>query len=318
MTIRELPLYGQVEVEAQVPEVVEHPADEVVYSTGFESGADSWVGTGTNKTWSVDTGTVRTGTSSLKVLNSSGTAVGLATRTVTGLTIGADYTFSVWGTTQHAYQGAYIGVTGIGETEYPAFYVGWSEATYSFTATGTSHELYLSTSFNFSPSSIWFDDITLSRDDAWTETTYNWTPLSADATGITIRRGGSRSGLGVRTDVGLATFTLNDAQDPLNGGVLSPGMPVKVTADSAPIFTGRIAFLNSVYPLNKSNGTTRAVTQVTVADAVQIHTATQRYGVDLGEDTDETFEERIARLEASAQAPVDAPVVGAPIERYVL
>jgi len=145
-----------------------------------------------------------------------------------------------------------------------------------------------------------------------------WTPLAADATGIKIRRGGSRSGLGVKTDVGLATFVLSEAQDPLNGGVLSPGMTVRVTSDGDPIFTGRIAFINSQYPLNKGTGATRAVTQVTAADAVQIHTSTMRYGVDLGIDTDETFEERIDRLADSSQAPIEAPAIGAPLEVYAL
>ena len=295
-----------------------------------------------------------------------------------------------------------------------------------------------------------------------------WVPLLADATGITIRRGGSREGLGVRTDVGLCTFRLLDAQDPLAGGQLAPGQQLRVTRgpqvvkysntgtgttgwtvaftangsgatsatvtssvsgatpnrlalvttgttavnpgpgatatrsitgltpgrtysfscntnpvstslrtritfggvssawvstltetlvsgtfvatatsaslvlevadnpdstgtrssatgyfdnitvleEQAPVFTGRIAYLKSVYPLNKTTGETRALVEVTAADAVQIHAATMRYGVDMGADTDETFEERIARLDDSAQAPVQAPAVGAPREVY--
>lgn len=145
-----------------------------------------------------------------------------------------------------------------------------------------------------------------------------WDDLLADATGLTIRRGGARSGLGVKTDVGLATFRLLDAEDPMDEGTLAPGQTVRILCESEPIFIGRIAHLNSHYPMNKQTGQSRAFVEVTVADAVQIHGSTMRYGVDLGDDTDETFEERIERLELSANAPVEVPEVGAPIVRYAL
>jgi hypothetical protein len=83
-----------------------------------------------------------------------------------------------------------------------------------------------------------------------------------------------------------------------------------------PLFTGRVAYLTAVYPMDKATGTSRAMTQVTAADAVGIHVSTMRYGVDLGVDTNETFEERIDRLADSAQAPVEVPVIGAPREVY--
>lgn len=287
-----------------------------------------------------------------------------------------------------------------------------------------------------------------------------WESLIPDATLLSIRRGGARDGIAVRTDVGLATFTLKDAQDPMNGGTLRPGQAVRIVSkgavqrpdeivysqsfetDSAgwvqgaaassmtrpatfgrtgthhlytpggagvrayrdfaglepgsgytariyalrgngsgsfsvgvtgigtgtpvpadwdwstfaafgfvassashrielrhsasaniswddftltknawteigdsPIFTGRIAHLNSLYPLNKQTGESRAMIQVTVADAVQIHGSTIRYGVQI-EDGFETFEERIGRLASSAQAPVEVPLIGDPIVRY--
>ncbi|QRY40845.1 hypothetical protein JVX92_00690 [Microbacterium hominis] len=284
-----------------------------------------------------------------------------------------------------------------------------------------------------------------------------WTPLLADGTSMTIRRGGSRDGFGIKTDVGLCTFNLLNAQDPMHGGALTPGMPLRVltpplitehpaaqvyattfttgldgwvaaggsvmhfsssftppecmyvsgatnraqrsllglfevgrsytvrarfrkgTAASGtigllgyptaatvtptdanftpvsfsftavspsytlyvsngsnngywdeiavtrdawteetlqPIFTGRIKHLQSRYPLNKSTGESRAYVEVTAADAVSIHTATQRYGVDLGTSLNETFESRIGRLASSAQAAIDVPVQGAPLEVY--
>jgi hypothetical protein len=91
---------------------------------------------------------------------------------------------------------------------------------------------------------------------------------------------------------------------------------VPAEGEVLPIFTGRITDIRSSYPFNKTNGTTRTSVEVTVADAVQIHGSTMRYGVDLGVATNETFESRISRLAGSANAPVEIPVVGAPIVRY--
>lgn len=155
---------------------------------------------------------------------------------------------------------------------------------------------------------------------AWDSVEEEWQTWIDDATNITIKRGGRREGLGVKTDVGLLTFQLKDAQDPLDGGTFYPGQAVRVVShngsEKTPIFTGRIAYFGSVYPMDKSTGKTTTRVTVTVADAVQIHGSTMRYGVDLGEDLFETFEERIERLEGSANAPVEVPEVGAPREVY--
>ncbi|WP_350348012.1 hypothetical protein ABIQ69_15440 [Agromyces sp. G08B096] len=142
-----------------------------------------------------------------------------------------------------------------------------------------------------------------------------WVTYIADATGVTIRRGGSRDGLGVKTDVGLCTFTLRDAQDPLAGGTFVPGQAVRVMAEAGPLFTGRIVDIASAYPINKGTGALRAVVTVTASDAVQVHAATPRYGVQIAEGF-ETFESRVNRLSGSAQAPVEVPPVGAPREVY--
>lgn len=289
--------------------------------------------------------------------------------------------------------------------------------------------------------------------------------VEADLTGVTVRRGGRREGLGLRTDVGLMTFRLHNAEDPMDGGALRPGQTVRLmdreqtyaadfastvdgwaastdaggpivnrsntpgrgglnghlsvttfrpaanvrqaersvtgltvgraytfsvwaiasstsqsptaylytssseadahttlngatwtqlthtftattptatlyiargattgstsassirvddvtlTREPAHLFTGRIAHLRSTYPMDKATGRSRAVTEVTVADAVQVHGSTMRYGVDLGGAEFETFEARIQRLAASSNAPIEAPVPGAPREVYAL
>lgn len=144
----------------------------------------------------------------------------------------------------------------------------------------------------------------------------------AAATGVQIRRGGTRTGLGVKTDVGLMSFELLDAHDPMTGGTIKPGQEIRgvsrdLAGNLAPIFTGRVVDITTRYPLNKGTGRLRARTIVTVADAVHVHGTTPRYGVSLAAGF-ETFESRIARLAGSALAPIDPPVEGAPREVYAL
>jgi hypothetical protein len=142
-----------------------------------------------------------------------------------------------------------------------------------------------------------------------------------NATNVSIHRGGARNGVGVKTDVGIATFTLHNDEDPLQGGTLDIGQTIRVITKGSvfhprdPVFTGRIADIASTYPLNKSTGEERTAVQVTVTDAVSIHVGTMRYGVQIAEGF-ETFESRIARLASSALAPIEPPVEGAPREVY--
>ncbi|AYD86260.1 minor tail protein [Microbacterium phage Efeko] len=146
--------------------------------------------------------------------------------------------------------------------------------------------------------------------------------FAGDALGITLRRGGARTGLGVKTDVGLMTFQLLDSEDPMRGGTFQPGQAVRAVSRAAggnlaELFTGRVVDVASAYPLNKGTGRQRAVTTVTVADAVKVHGETPRYGVQIAE-LFETYESRIRRLAGSALAPIDPPVEGAPREVYAL
>lgn len=60
-------------------------------------------------------------------------------------------------------------------------------------------------------------------------------PVSlAKATRCSITRGGSRTGLGIKTDVGLMSFTLHNDQDPLSGGVFEPGQIVRAVIPAKP------------------------------------------------------------------------------------
>lgn len=161
-----------------------------------------------------------------------------------------------------------------------------------------------------------------------------WRTLIADATGITATRGSSRTGLGLRADVGLMTFTLHEAENPLAGGTLAPGQLVRMIvrlsipeqiphwppnwhsrAVDEPVFTGRVADVAAGFPRSKTTGRGYTLTTITVADAVAVHVGTPRYGVRIP-DGFETFEDRLARLAVSARAPLAVPTAGAPREVY--
>lgn len=142
-----------------------------------------------------------------------------------------------------------------------------------------------------------------------------------NATNLTFRRGGVRTGVGVKTDVGIMQFQLLNAEDPLQGGTFEPGQLVQarsrnLAGELVELFTGRVVDVASSYPLNKATGRQRVVVVVTVADAVKVHGETPRYGVTIAEGF-ETFEARISRLAGSALAPIEPPVEGAPREVYV-
>lgn len=142
-----------------------------------------------------------------------------------------------------------------------------------------------------------------------------WRSHIEDSTLIHIFRGGTRTGLGLRTDVGLATIVLYNAEDPLDGSTLSPGQAIRITSDGEAIFTARIADIASSYRRSPTRGDLTPVVEITANDAVAIHASTMRFGArpPLGY---ETFEERIQRLLPTARTAVEAPPVNEPVEVY--
>ncbi len=74
----------------------------------------------------------------------------------------------------------------------------------------------------------------LGRVDVQVDDGSSWRSVLPDSTGLSIRRGGSRSGLGVKTDVGLCTVALLNAEDPVDGGTLTPGQAMRVMANGTP------------------------------------------------------------------------------------
>lgn len=146
-----------------------------------------------------------------------------------------------------------------------------------------------------------------------------WRTWIRHATDITIKRGFVRRGIGLRTDVGIMTFTLRGDQDPLNGGTFAPGQIVRVVQHTflgpRPLFTGTISDVRGTYVLDKQTGEMVTGTIVTASDAVLTHTQTMRYGVRIPSGS-ETFEERIGRLEATSRVPVAVPPLDTPEGDY--
>ncbi|MBX3100119.1 MAG: VCBS repeat-containing protein [Salinibacterium sp.] len=166
---------------------VEHPA-ATAYSTGFETDLDSW----SNVSASTD---AHTGSGAAALVQTS-TDPAIATRTVTGLTVGHTYTLEAWvasANTSAITDTVTLGVAGIGDSTptaadpYTTTPV-WAKLTYPFTATATSHDLQLqdTSTGTTAAGSLLIDDVTLTE-DAWTETIPASTTAQAAVTDSVIR-----------------------------------------------------------------------------------------------------------------------------------
>jgi hypothetical protein len=132
------------------------PTPPVVYSQGFETSTDSWIasgpaGAGATRATGVQH---RNGVASLAISRSALSGVITTKRTITGLNPGQIYTFTAWS----SFIGSAlpvivsIGVTGIGAspvlTSTHAFGpLQWSQLSYTFTATSSSQELFLTNDY---------------------------------------------------------------------------------------------------------------------------------------------------------------------------
>ena len=138
-----------------------------------------------------------------------------------------------------------------------------------------------------------------------------WRTWIRDATQIRIKRGFVRRGIGLRTDVGIMTFTIL-GHDPMRDARFQIGQTLRAVqhafgGQDAPLFTGTITDVSGTYVLDKQTGELALGTVVTASDAVREHTQTKRYGVRISGSGSEIFEDRIARLEATARTPILVP-----------
>lgn len=185
-------------------QVVDVPAHDVTaYAQSFDSTTDSWAVTG--GTLTLNTAQHHSSPSSL-YLGGTSTGTYTMTRTISGLLVGHTYTFTAWvlGGLSSG-QTVKLGVTGIGSSTpvnaysgYPAF--SFTQLTYTFTATSTSHVLEM---YSIHPStggtdSFW-DDVSVIEHVA---TTYR--DFEADVKSYRIALDESRAPY-VQADITIAT-----------------------------------------------------------------------------------------------------------------
>ena len=142
-----------------------------VWSEGFESGVGTFAA-GANSSVTRYTGipaTAHSGTSYINAKRASGAGAWTATASLSGLIVGRSYTVRGWVWTNYlasstAEVNLTIGIAGIGASAaYTPTSAGYSERSYTFTATATSHALTLGgTSHALFGGAVW-DDFTLTR-----------------------------------------------------------------------------------------------------------------------------------------------------------
>ncbi|UVK59385.1 minor tail protein [Microbacterium phage MrGreen] len=317
MTVIERPLFGRVELQrAEIRRIL---------SAGFESAADT--------PWTLPTGMVRENSAAAywgnwRLRMNAGTGARTARGELIPVVPGMRYGIALYCRRDADFNGtadntklriasssdAFLGALSYAAADMPAAAV-WYRRAFEWTAPAGVESARFNLMANNTAGYALLDSITV------TPLLPSWYPAGmADALQLTIKRGGSRQSVGVKTDVGLMTFQLLNAEDPMAGGTFAPGQEVRgISRNQAgglsELFTGRVVDVAAGYPLNKSNGRQRAVTTITVADAVKTHGETPRYGVAIPTGF-ETFESRISRLAGSALAPIEAPAQGAPREVY--
>jgi RHS repeat-associated protein len=152
-------------------ETVPHAA-EGKYTGDFEAGVDSWA-PGVDDTAAAGSTTPHAGSGVLETATTDplGGEVS-AIRPITGLIVGRTYTASAWvnADTATGVTDVFVGVGGVGGSTPATPVAGWSEVTYAFTATSTSHDLTLEyLAADDIGSTVLWDDVTLTE-DAWDET----------------------------------------------------------------------------------------------------------------------------------------------------
>lgn len=144
-----------------------------------------------------------------------------------------------------------------------------------------------------------------------------WTTYLASATRVTAKRGGKRTGAGNTMDVGTLNITLVNQGDPTDTPDMRPNAPIRIRSKltGLPMFTGTVSDIDTTHNINKATNEINTFVQIVAVDGVQSHANTIRYGA-VSPGGFERWESRIARLAASATAPVNPPALDAPIVRY--
>jgi hypothetical protein len=144
----------------------DYPA-ETIYSQDFESGLDGWTALNDSSVYTASTGVTRSGTTAFGTSFFGPSNKPQATRTVTGLIVGKSYTFSAWLTanSSNSVVTAYLYTN---QSTAPAattlgFHT-WTKINHTFTATASTVALYVARGAYTAISSIYMEDVTLTRD----------------------------------------------------------------------------------------------------------------------------------------------------------
>lgn len=220
MTVVERPLLPRFELERwNVPTTT-------VYAQDWEAGLDGWTASTGANVYNVIGGAHNgvSGVGKLSTQRTTTAGLAYASKTISGFVVGRQATVTVYVNNVAGQSNiqATVGVNGLGASDSvnPTSADGWVRLKCIFTPTATSHTVLLTAMQ--SPAPVYWDSITVTQ-----VAPGSWLPYAADATSCTVRRGGSRSGLGIKTDVGRMSFTLHNAQDPLNGGAFKVGQTVR-------------------------------------------------------------------------------------------
>lgn len=154
-------------------------------------------------------------------------------------------------------------------------------------------------------------------------TPQNWHDWTSDLSAVSILRGGRLEGVTIRNSPGMLTLTLQDVEIDRLAPQLYREQPIRATvltaAGESRLFTGWVRVVEQHYgAFRPGTNTPRTFVTITAVDAVARHDETTRYGA-ISSPAGETLAQRIARLRASATAPIEIPTddyldaFGAPI-----
>jgi len=152
------------------PTTVNHP-QTTTYATGFETGTDSW--SSTVGTVATSTTTPHSGVQDLALATTMPTPIDqvLTSRTITGLTVGRNYTATEWVNSAMTGDSQRLSITGATPPSYTALTAStWTLLTATFTANAPSVDVGIQDAVPTGPGYVGLlDDVTVSQ-DAWTET----------------------------------------------------------------------------------------------------------------------------------------------------
>lgn len=140
------------------------------------------------------------------------------------------------------------------------------------------------------------------------QTWHDWTD---DVSAITSSRGGNLNGVTIRNRPGMLTLTIRDVEIDRVAPQFYREQPIRLThingTTESRLFTGWVRDVEQHYGgTNPTTRRPRTFVTITAVDAIARHDETTRYGA-IPPEGGETLADRVARLRASAAAPIAIP-----------